>query len=974
MDEEDSLLNKRGDAYCACRYLECGRKFKSLKALEQHLLLYHNISWDAYTRYSPSHHCESQENALDDPLGKRKDAYCMCTYMECGRKFKMLKNLEEHVTLYHNISWQVYTQYYHRWVWKTKDDRPSKAPKIDKREPSHTVVKAAEIPHLPTARVSDQDNVAMPTVSPSMPVSPGSAANQMVSYMAPAAVAGAYVSSPYPYMGTSVPLVPTVIQYQPVASPMLVPSSVPFTTPQMMPVTISPTYLNALNTFPESSPWSVGQSDAAPVNASDDGALNLSFPKPEKLHTTKLQKSAASFQEHSISPGSRLYQMKSTQTLPGKSPQHVARKESYDKESPHLQGDSFLGTVRWSRAASPRMSLPDIRNGVIVIQPDDTSESGVESKPPVQASPSLSVISPSVSRLYKPKIALCEDVDCDSIKSTSDTKDGTGIVCFSRSVTSKMQREELDHLKASLYTSNPCNTVLKTEENTPKSNVLLDCGDWNKKESTILNSDMILATGNYLGQRSLSQRGRSASEPDLQSLVKVDQTLSFSAEKVKIDKRSKDFKYMQKTLRNDNIQRKEHQRKLKRLQCRTIETRDLETRKTAKSLQEGGRPSQWKHIYSSRVKYWCELRYKQYLTQHIKWQYSYNLSKLRHSRALCKNKSKANLWPPKKNKLHIVFTNHPRHQLFSLRKYPGYLGSRVKQISKDTQMNLDKSKGKIDTGSLPAKMKTMKKDLMSEMESYDCPLRVLSPEEQLQAVKSSSYTESLDPERAIRKVRKSQDNTCRTMPKISRATLPTLDLCSDDVTVKQGEEPKQTPCAIPMLKCLAYDTITKMAPTKYCQKAWDMHIKTLVPSSGRVRHTLPCSHLEVSKSKTSIKVEVKFEHKSHIPSVTDAKVAITTLTPLMKNADHGGLVCTECHLSFSCNRDYIRHRFQHHRMMQCRICEDAERGSSHLYRYQATVARHLMVNHRIMAALDLSTVTCGDCYAGKFGFDLVKLQ
>ena len=44
---------------------------------------------------------------------------CVCTYMECGRRFPSLKSLEEHVTTFHNTSWGVYMEYYHRWVKPT---------------------------------------------------------------------------------------------------------------------------------------------------------------------------------------------------------------------------------------------------------------------------------------------------------------------------------------------------------------------------------------------------------------------------------------------------------------------------------------------------------------------------------------------------------------------------------------------------------------------------------------------------------------------------------------------------------------------------------------------------------------------------------------------------------------------------------------------------------------------------------------
>ena len=53
---------------------------------------------------------EAVDTAQDDK------APCLCIYMECGKKFQGLKALDLHVRTFHNISWTQYTSYYHSWL------------------------------------------------------------------------------------------------------------------------------------------------------------------------------------------------------------------------------------------------------------------------------------------------------------------------------------------------------------------------------------------------------------------------------------------------------------------------------------------------------------------------------------------------------------------------------------------------------------------------------------------------------------------------------------------------------------------------------------------------------------------------------------------------------------------------------------------------------------------------------------------
>ena len=58
----------------------------------------------------------SSSGNVDASRSCDQDVSCVCTYLECGRRFMSMKMLEEHVKTFHNMSWKGYMEYYHRWT------------------------------------------------------------------------------------------------------------------------------------------------------------------------------------------------------------------------------------------------------------------------------------------------------------------------------------------------------------------------------------------------------------------------------------------------------------------------------------------------------------------------------------------------------------------------------------------------------------------------------------------------------------------------------------------------------------------------------------------------------------------------------------------------------------------------------------------------------------------------------------------
>lgn len=1011
MDDDDGTLNKRGEAYCACRYLACGRKFKSLKSLEQHLITYHNITWEAYARYSPTRHHETVEESVDDHiLGKRKDAYCMCTYMECGRKFKMLKNLEEHVTLYHNISWQLYTQYYHRSVRKTGEETQSKSPKAEKKETQYSRVKSPKStsPRGSGSWYSDSDSSPYVPITMGMPITPSVPGSPVVSFMPPSSAT--YIPAQYPYMTAQVPLVPTIIQYQ----PMLTPPMLGYASPSSLPIASGCYGQPALsmNALADPSPW------LQQMHQQDSGILNLSCPKSSKstskenlprqnLETTGKTVPSVQHAGTSISRSSPVDKYRQyTNEL-------ESRKSS---ENFHLYSDRRIA----ERAIPAREKFQHANKGVIVIEPDDqfdeklSRDPGYVPKSMVPIEHKSTQMDPQVYSSYDAEVygkrherfSLGNTIDdgkkipysfqSTMTQSSSQTRSMTSDEYDSethniathfrnkyvhRSMTDKSYEncddkgaKSVENITNETSTSEQCNLDdknvsfgmtkqgnIKISEasnfrNRQNKGTLTSKDEGRKHEkkpyfkpesafnyltpvdlSRFKSSDLSCTTPHHhAGGRRIV---RSASLPNLKTSKADELTCDFKP--VCIDLTTEELQNQKIPSRDlasckdsvNNLKKLPHQKGKKCGRRPRKGKKDVKQVKPLLAIEHG---SQWKRT-------WWTL----HLTKSIRRKYIRHKSKMRRQSVKASRKMKKS-----KEKLSVSETGfRKRKSVCSVDeesvkniKYLFNLDCDSKNesfIDKSNLMILDCTENEVmsDTASLESASKKQRL-------SYDIP-STLSTEKQ---VKTSLAKSDFEKSRQV-SLQKSDSHImkCALTPnKKSKRRKISVALQKRKVTfLKELADAK--------FRSLVHSTSSPTIVRKYTK---NLGIPRNFELSIRKDLADP-KHVLIDETPT-----ITQDLPDRVNRLVQFHRRVPNFVSTGENVDDSGFDCGECGIESLSNRNYVKHRFESHSAMKCQLCEKNIPGGSHLYRYLATIARHLMVDHGITTALDPKDYITQKSYAG----------
>ena len=1039
---------------------------------------YHNITWESYTRYSPTRHHETIEETSADALGKRKDAYCMCTYMECGRKFKMLKNLEEHVTLYHNISWQLYTQYYHRSVRKTPEEsaKKCKSPKAEKKTspyPAASSIKTSESPS-PSSNMRSSSNG-----SASTPVSVGGLglaspvpASPLVSFMSQSAPP----YGQYPYLTAQVPLVPAaIIQYQPMltapvigyASPSTLPLSQGYLSQSTIPMAPLP---DQVSWFSHSQPTSQLPSQHPQYQQQDSGILNLSCPKSKKTKSSLSPLSSSKSLD--LTTSSRSSSDRSS-TLPSSSSQpynlsssaSTARylANSYGKPSENELRRSKSDT--WNKLGNPNSAihrkssygnLPDTSNGVIVIEPDDQFDDAKYRQKLVDEIVRFrdSVEKPNYKSTYHEE---------EYKKRTSSS--GTYGHFSATSVPSKEFSyydpvKGFGHIAAKPY---PNEEKLGGFSADTKYVDQRHPGDLSiKQTSTCLESKSQNSTSFDSTTQSRKQTSHNLPSMLEKKSNEIFQTLNASANQREVRSAFKRCASSSFSVAQDNKSltdqihsglfhgEKAPPRNTEKCMDSPVENdikSHIETRTQAPLEKDAQLHVEKETCRTADIKAECASKCSPTVDRtHLKKERK-SMSRgasLPAVKKLKRSASLPNLNILSEDRLVIDLTDeeeiddNEKNSTNTTQKSPESNQVKRRKITNKSHLKSQPKpkrdcKTKDNQGGVKTKRKVRKlSPKLATIFRTNCIKRKYGRLLKKEVVTTGMSRTNQNSSPFCKLILFSTSNTClfkkscdtantthaetsgqrrvRTVPKPKRKKRIIREKSTEkkSTSVPKSPAPNGTTSTttkpeqhqVPTLKVLAelkynsqictYTDLKHSIPQKRtpCEllTSPDLAMSSSAPSSSQTSTVSPCSKgVDDPKQTLETKMSSSSLHKmkqssSTLPlalplSFKRSRITFTHSKDSIRKAEEGkndegeavfsSLYCEACRLEFDRSEDYVRHRFKAHRTYRCKVC-DRSKHPSHLYRYEATLGRHLMLDHRKgTSALDPTHWAIADSYGGQ---------
>lgn len=941
---EELLVGREHGAYCTCAYRACCLTFKTLEALERHITVNHNMSWDSYTRYTAGKGDEVDED--DETTSKRKDAYCVCTYMECGRKFKTLKALEEHVVLYHNISWQNYTMYYHRWVRK----EPSKESKSPVKMTTPKLIKDPD-KHmaLPEAVVSPPRGECKPISGPGLSL-PVSEASLVQHYIPQEQMLGMLSGGQYPYYGTQLPMVshqvaPTSVVQQMLSTPMwqYMPSQI--SAEATLPVAYAGVE-NPLLIDPYTLISSEGRSEILNLSKEKEGASQLQLQKQQQKEDSN--KDSDNIWQQNIKDIQEQY----PQHLSGSNLDHhrqlLGAYRSQRSPSVHSIQDKRMESNAKNytnyRATSDisndsNTTIPKIENGMYIIEPKSEVLSNQADS---CSSRSLTPGSSISSSRTEPPVVLEGNIDA-SKESILDHK---------QRKKAKTVREFLSEsqiaLKSTVVTEN--NGCALKDNSAENKEFALPGLVLTKSDGQITHTiESIIGSQTQTHSHMVTNCKKKAHlvQQSANALSMVGSLSSnknkFKVMRLPIRMEALYSRYLKKKyfwlITNKEKWKKRDifgSKKIKRIKMMkskhvagpgSVKGRSSKSRKNHKNIKNRSKVDQGKvltipsymHLYRlSRCCLGCKVGNKRKINM---VQY-------------CKECRSRYVWGRVETCEHDMLASHGgrRHLAKTNMLHAGHQPKLHHQWSATTNQHL-----------------TFKGTLLKDMKGRcDSPLKVLTPEEQ--QLQAETSFRMLTAEQLVVIGNQQDGNT------------HSVESCED----KNCDDSHVYPVSETILH---NQEIQSQFVGKAVQSDGNFCDEEASIDNGR--HVTPKWPMRIEQ----LQSEAEYEKKSDRRSESTGSLSTADSREIMDqffiqnfappDTDCPAYKCGQCSLTYYGNKDYITHLFEDHQMYKCVKCEDESSNSSHIYRYEETIQNHLEMVHGIKETdTDISVFFKRNIFAG----------